>query len=472
MTPVQPSEHADRWLFTTLAAVTTVTAVVSSLGAPLIPTIADAYDVRMSSAQWVLTSTMISAAAATPVFGRWGSGHLRRPVVLGCLVVVLLGLVLAALPLGFGSLIAGRALQGLGLAVAPLTLAIARDVWGGARLTSRLSLLSVATVAGAGLGYPVTALLAGYAGVAGAYWFGVALVGLTAVLAWRHLPRDAQGQPQRVDVAGALLVALGTSCLLLGVSRGENWGWLAPATVGLGVAGLSLVAAWLGRTVRLARSDRHPLVDLRLAVQPGVLGPNAVSFALAWAMYGLLTVVVLLVRGDGSAGWGLDHPTAVAGLVLVPYALASVAGSRVAIRVARRFGAHVLLPIGCTVFAASMTSLAAWHHSLWQALAAMALGGLGSGFTFSSLPMLIVPNVPPAETGSAMAFNQLLRYFGFAVGSATSVTLLEVLGGDRWAFRATLLVTASVCLAAGLALLYRAGPRRTVATSIIINTME
>lgn len=443
------TETEDRWLFATLAAISVVTAVVSSLGAPLVPSIATRYDVPLATAQWILTATLIAAAAATPAIGRWGSGRLRRPVVLGALGVVLAGAVLAALPLGMGALIAGRAAQGLGLAVAPLTLAVARDVWTGDRLVSRLSLLSIATVAGAGLGYPFTGLVAEHAGIAGAYGMGAALVGATLLLALRFLPREAHGEPQEVDVASVVLVAVGMVAVLLAVSQGEAWGWLSAPVVLLAAGGVVLLATWVLRTRHLARDGRQPLVDLRLAGRRGVLGPNAVAFALAVGMYGLLTVVVLLVRADGSAGWGLGRGAAAAGLVLVPYAVLSVTGSRVALRVAKRFGPHLLLPIGATVFASSLVLLALRHDTLVEALVAMAVGGLGSGFTFSSLPMLIVPHVPREETGSAMAFNQLLRYLGFSVGSAATVALLDVYGGHEAAFRATVLTMAGICFLAG-----------------------
>lgn len=444
------AQSKDRWLFATLAAVTTVTAIVSSLGAPLVPSIASRYDVPISTAQWILTATLITAAAATPALGRWGSGRLRRPVILGALGVVLIGTVLSAVPLGIGPLIAGRALQGVGLALSPLTMAVARDVWSGDRLASRLSLLSIATVAGAGLGYPLTGFLAEYAGVSGAYAFGAVLVAISLGLAARHLPRHAQGVPQVVDLPSVALVGAGMVCALLAVSEGERWGWLSAPVLLLATAGLSLLAGWILRTVGVTRRGGQPLVDLRLATRPGVLGPNLVGFALAFAMYGLLTIVVLLVRNDSSAGWGLDRGPLSAGLVLVPYALLSVGASRVALRMARRFGPHVLLPIGSTVFASALVMLTIWHDTFTQALVAMAVGGLGSGFTFSSLPMLIVPHVPPSETGSAMAFNQLLRYLGFSVGSATSVALLAVYGGHEPAFRATALTLAGACLVAAV----------------------
>lgn len=450
---------ADAGLFAALAAVATVTAIVSSLGAPLVPSIAERYDVPLSTAQWVLTSTLLCAAATTPALGRWGSGRLRRPVLLGGLAAVLLGTLLSALPLGIGPLIAGRALQGVGLAVAPLALAVARDAWTGRRMLSRLSMLSVAGVAGAGLGYPLTALVAEHTGIAGAYVFGFALVALTLLLAWRFVPADAEGVPHHVDLVGVGLLGLGCVAVLLGVSQGEHWGWASGAVLALVGVGAALVAAWVRRTLGLAARGGQPLVDLRLATRPGVLGPNAAAFTLACAMYLLLSLVVLLVRADGREGWGLDLGVTEAGLVLVPYALLSVGGSRVALRAAEVFGAHVVLPVGCTVFALSLVLLAAWHDHLWQALLAMAVGGLGSGFSFSTMANLIVPHVPPAETGSAMAFNQLMRYLGFAVGSAATIALLAAFGGDDTAFRATALTLAGLCLASGLAV--GVGGRRT-----------
>ncbi|QYJ02722.1 MFS transporter [Nocardioides panacisoli] len=443
------STALDRWRFATLATITTVAAVVSSLGAPLVPSIAAAYDVSLSAAQWVLTATLVGGAVVTPVLGRWGSGRLRRPVVLGALATVLAGTVMAALPLGLGALIAGRALQGVGLGLVPLVLAVARDLWEGRLLASRLGLLSVTTVAGAGLGYPVTGLVAELVGVTGAYWFGTSLLGATLLLAARFLPGSTEGEPQPVDLVGVVLLSGGSVSVLLAISQGGAWGWSSARVLGLGVAGTLLVGAWIAWTRRRLAHGRRPLVDLALAARPGVVGPNTVAFGIGVGMYALLTFAVLVVRADGTAGFGLDRGVAAAGLVLVPYALVSVGGSRVALWVSHRHGPRLLLPIGAAVFASSLLSLGLAHDTLWQVLLAMALGGLGSGFSFSSMAMLIVPHVPHEETGSAMAFNQLLRYLGFSVGSALSVALVAAYGGDGAAFRGAALTLAGVCLAVG-----------------------
>jgi MFS family permease len=432
-------------LLPTLALLTTITAVVSSLGAPLVPSIAEAYDVRLTTAQWSLTAALLAGAVATPIVGRFASGRLRRPTILAGLLVVTLGTALAIVPTSYGVLVAGRAMQGVGMALLPLAIAVARDALEGERMTRAIALLSVTTVAGAGLGYPLTALVAEVGGLSAAYGLGTALAGATLVMAWRFLPGSDEVATMRVDWAGAALLSAGLLSVLLAVSEGEVWGWSSPLTLGLGVAGVALLAAWAFWTLR----STTPLVDLRMAVRPGLAAPNLVAFVAGLGMYCLLTLAVVLVRAD-EPGFGLGLPVLAAGLILVPYSVMSVLGNQLARVVRVRLGAALLLPTGCLMFLASTVLLAFAHAHLWQLLLAMALGGVGSGFTFSSLAVLMVPHVPQAETGSAMAFNQVLRYLGFTIGSAVSVALMAAYGGGGHGFSATLLTVSSLFVVAAL----------------------
>src|SRR5579864_3099063 len=65
-------------LVPTLIFVALLVAVVSSLGAPLIPTIAAADHVAVGTAQWVLTAALVTGAAATPILGRLADGSRQR----------------------------------------------------------------------------------------------------------------------------------------------------------------------------------------------------------------------------------------------------------------------------------------------------------------------------------------------------------------------------------------------------------
>jgi MFS family permease len=420
------SDTAPRGLVPVLLYLGMLVAVVSSLGAPLIPAIAAANDVSITSAQWSLTITLVVGAVATPVIGRLGDGPRRRTVVLVVLCVVMLGSVLAALPLGLGWLVAGRGLQGLGLGLTPLTIATARTVLQGERSRSAVAALSVTVAAGVGLGYPLTGFIAEIGGVHAAFWFGAAASAGALAAAAVAFPASPDVPPRPLDVAGAVLLGLGLATGLLALGEGENWGWSSPAVVGLAVVAVLALAAWVGWQLRAPA----PLVDLRLARGRGTATAHTGALLAGFANYLLLSSAPRLAQTPESTGYGFGASIVVAGLVLLPFSVASVLASQVAKRLDRLAGPRAVLPLGAVVLGAGLLLFGFVRDELWQLFAAAAVSGLGVGCIFAALPGLIVAAVPPRETGSAMSLNQVLRYIGFSVGSALSATLLEAATPD------------------------------------------
>ena len=105
--------RTERTLVPSLVAVAAVVAIISSLGAPLIPSIATANHVALSTAEWILTIALLTGALATPVMGRLADGPRQRAVILVALSVVLAGSVLAAVSTTFQQLVIGRGMQGV-----------------------------------------------------------------------------------------------------------------------------------------------------------------------------------------------------------------------------------------------------------------------------------------------------------------------------------------------------------------------
>jgi MFS family permease len=416
-------EHfRSRALVPTLVFLGMVVAIVSSLGAPMIPTIAAAHRVSLPDAQWSLTITLLVGALATPTMGRLGDGPHRRAVILASLGAITAGCMLAALPLGFRMLLVGRALQGTGMGLTPLAMAAARDALAGERQRSTVALLSITTIAGVGLGYPLTGLVADHFGFEGAFWFGAIVSGATLVTAAIVLPKSSARRAPRLDVAGALLLAASLTALLLALSRGEQWGWTSARTLTLFPLSLALAAAWIVHELHTA----HPLVDLRLVRSASVLAADATALTAGIGMYLLLATIVRFVQTPPAAGYGFGASVVVAGLVLLPVSMASIASSRFATFIGRRLDPLLVLPIGCVIFVVAMLAFALERSALWQVFVVMTIAGLGVGCTFAAMPGLIVHSVPPHETGSAMSFNQVLRYVGYSTGSALSATILEI----------------------------------------------
>ncbi|WP_078901000.1 MFS transporter [Actinacidiphila yeochonensis] len=410
-----------RALVPVLVFVGTVVAVISSLGAPLVPTIAAVDHVSLSDAQWSLTITLLVGSIATPVLGRLGDGPHRRGVVLGALAVVTLGGVLAALPLGFGSLVAGRGLQGVGLGLVPLAIATARDALSAERSRSAVAMLSITTVAGVGLGYPLTGLITESLGVHAAFWFGAIICALALLGAALVLPESGARKSRPLDALGAVLLAVGLASLLLALSEGDVWGWTSPRVLGMIVFAVVVLVAWSRHELRTG----HPLVDLRSLRNHSVLTANVAGLIAGVAMYMLMSMVTRFVQTPSSAGYGFGTSVLVTGLVLLPFSAASVASSKLVPLLARRTSSAMVLPIGCGVSLVSMVLFLVARGSLWELFVIMGVAGLGVGCTFAVMPGLIVNAVPSHETGSAISFNQVLRTIGYTTGSVLSAVVLE-----------------------------------------------
>ena len=396
-----------------------VTSVVSSLGAPLVPTIAHDTHVSLASAQWSLTITLLMGAVATPTLGRLGDGRHRRPTVLGALVAVLAGCVLAAIPGPFALLLLGRGLMGIGLGLIPLTMAIARDALDGERRTRVVGLLSITAVAGIGLGYPLTGLIAQTWSFRAAFWTGAGVVAVGLVLAYLFIPDVSDRPAIRLDWAGAGMLALSSSGLLLALGQAEAWS--NELVIGLVVASTWLLSMWVVVELRTA----NPLIDLRLVKDRTVLTADITGLFAGIGMYALMSMIIRFAQTPTSAGYGFGSTIVVSGLLLLPLSLMSLASSRIAPLLGRRFGQRSVLPLGCAIFIGANLLFAFERDHLWEVGIVMAVAGLGIGCTFAALPGLIVASVPAHETGSAMSFNQVLRYIGYSTGSALSATVLE-----------------------------------------------
>ncbi|MFE0462760.1 MFS transporter [Kitasatospora sp. NPDC058965] len=411
----------ERALVPVLVFLGTVVAVISSLGAPLVPTIATVDHVSLSEAQWSLTVTMLVGAVATPVMGRLGDGPRRRPVILGAIAAVVVGSVLAALPLGFGFLVAGRALQGVGLGLTPLAIAAARDSLPAERSRSAVALLSITTVAGVGLGYPLTGVIAEAFGFHAGFWFGALISAAALVLGALVVPPAPRREAARLDGLGAVLIGLAVAGLLLVLTEGETWGWTSPGLWALAAAALVLLAWWIRHELR----TEHPLVDLRTLRNRTVLTADVTGLVAGVAMYLLMSLVTRFVQTPTAAGYGFGASVVVAGLALLPFSVLSVLSSKVVVPLARRTSTTTVLTLGCVVSLGAMLVFLFARDHLWQVLVVMGIAGLGVGSTFAVMPGLIVSSVPAAEVGSAVSFNQVLRYIGYSTGSALCGAVLQ-----------------------------------------------
>lgn len=394
---------------------------VGSLGIPLVPLVQEEYRLTLGEAQWTATISMLVGAVATPILGRLSDGRRGRELIWLALAMTTLGTMLCVPQAGFALLITGRGLQGVGMALAPLAITVARRSLPEATFTRTVGYLAVATVTGAGIAFPVMTWIATNYGLHASFAFASALAAATLLSTIFVLPAHrANGFGTRsIDVVGAGLLSVSVVFVLLLITRPRQ-----PWEVAVTLSAIALVATialviWVRRRV-------DPFVDLLVHLRKPHNSVNLIGLMVGVGAYSALTLVSLRIQAPESTGYGLGLSAFVAGSMIVPFSLTSIGGSRLSLLLRSRMSAVSVLILGAAMTTLGLLALSIPIHSLIMFALVMCLVGLGAGLTFASTPSVISEQVPPHAIGSALSFNQLLRYLGFSAGGALAVAVLEL----------------------------------------------
>ncbi|GLY02283.1 MULTISPECIES: MFS transporter [Actinoplanes] len=399
--------------------------LVSALQTLVVPVVADIradLDVSTSAASWVVTANLLAAAVLTPMLGRLGDLHGRRPVMLGVLTVVLLGSVLAATTSSLPLLLLARVAQAASFGLFPLAIGVLRDELPPHRLTGAMALVSGMLSVGAGFGLAVTGLLMRDGGdYHRLFWLATALtvIGLAGV--WM-LPRRAGAATGGLDWAGAGLLGLGLVLLLLPLAQGNGWGWGSARVLGLLAAAVVVLTAF----VLFERRTAHPLVSTRMLTHRPIVVANAAGLFLGFSMFAVFLAVSTLVQTPPEvAGYGFGASVLTASLVyLLPGTASGVVTAPLGGRLVVRFGAKVTLVVAAVMAGAGFTMLAVLHDATWEVIVGALVVNTAVTIGYAALPALIIAHVEPAETGIANSVNSIARSVGMSLGTAFVVTMM------------------------------------------------
>jgi MFS family permease len=219
--------------------------------------------------------------------------------------------------------------------------------------------------------------------------------------------------------------------------------------------------------LRVEARARDPLIDLAVMRQPAVATTNLTAFMVGVAMFASFLLIPRFAQAPELTGYGFGASVTVAGLLLLPAAVAQLLTGALAGRLGVRIGFRAVLAIGAGLTSASFVVLAAAHEREIEVLVAGALLGAGISFAFAAMANLIVGAVPQSEVGIATGINTVMRTVGGSFGAAIATAILAgstASGGlpTEGAYTAAFAFSAVAGLAAvGAALLVpRPGSRR------------
>ncbi|MFD7791265.1 MFS transporter [Streptomyces sp. NPDC059759] len=410
----QPTARASG-VIATLAFAGTVAAIMQTLVTPLIAELPQILHTTPANSAWVITVTLLVAAVCVPVSGRLGDLLGKRRMLLACSVPLAVGSVVCALSSSVTPMIVGRGLQGMGMGIVPLGIALLRDVVPAEKLSSSIALVSASMGIGGGLGLPISAAVAQYANWRVLFWGSAVLAVVIGTLIWFLVPDvPASAKGQRFDALGALGLGVGLVCLLLGVSKGADWGWGSATTLGLLVGAVVVLVTWGAWELR----TRDPLVDLRTTGRPRVLLTNVASIFVGFGMYASMLIIPQLLQFPEATGYGLGQSMLAAGLWMAPGGIMMMIVSPFGGKLTDARGPKFTLVCGVLIIALGYGLSLVLMSSAWGLMLVGMVVSSGVGLAYGSMPALIMSSVPLSETAAANGFNTLMRSLGTSVGSA------------------------------------------------------
>jgi MFS family permease len=412
--------HPTGLVVTMLAVAGTVVSIQQTLVVPILPEFPRLLHTTPDNASWMVTATLLAGGIAIPVLSRLADMFGKKRMILVALSLMVAGSAVGALSHELLFVIGGRALQGAGLAVVPIGIAIMRDELPRDRLALGVALMSGTLAIGAGAAMPLAGVIVTHLGWHSIFWItGVAcLISLVGV-AWL-VPESPVRSGGSFDFPGALLLSGAMTGLLLALSKGATWGWTSPRTLLLALAGVLLLALWAPLQLR----SRSPLIDIRIAARPAVFLVNIASVLTGFAMFmNMLTTAQLLQQG-GEAGFGLGLDAFHAGLWMAPTALVFGACAPLSAAMISRSGPALTMVVGASVMAVAYVVRVFASTALWQVVLGSVVVGIGTSLAFAAMPSLIMAAVPRTETAQANGLNTLLRSVGTSSASAAVAALL------------------------------------------------
>jgi EmrB/QacA subfamily drug resistance transporter len=379
-----------------------------------LPSIKTDLHFSQTNLQWVISAYAILFGGVLLLGGRLADLLGRRRLFVSGLGLFAVSSLLCGLSWSEGSLIAFRALQGLGGALlAPAALSLLMTTFSeGRERNLALGIYGAASGSGAAVGVLLGGVLTSYLNWSWIFFINVP-VGVAAIALAPILLREGRADlgHRHFDFAGAATITAGLMLLVYAMTRATSDGWSSTTTIELLAGAVALVSAFVAVELR----SPSPLLPLRIFRSRTLSAANAtmaIVGAVAFSEFFLLTLYLQDV---------LHYSAIRSGLAFSSFALAVVVISNVAQVVVGRIGVRPTLTAGLLTSAVSvawLTRLPVDGRYFVDLFPAFVLGGAGMGLSFVPVTIASLTGVERSDAGVASGLINTSRQIGGAIGLA------------------------------------------------------
>jgi EmrB/QacA subfamily drug resistance transporter len=409
------SRQIKRWrAFALLAVAFFMTIIDLTIVNVALPTIGRDLHFSATSLQWVVTAYALTFGGFMLLGGRAADLLGRRRILMVGLALFTGASLAAALSTGEVSLIAARAVQGLGGAIMlPAALSIVMNMFEeGAERNKALGIWGGLGAGGATVGVIAGGLLTRYAGWQYIFYLNVPIGVVALALAPRIVPDSRLATTRRrFDALGAI-AGTGALVLLVGaISQAPQYGWGATRTIALLAASAALLAAFLAIENRV----QEPLVPLSIFRLRTLAGANAAGLLLGGSFFAFIFIGTLYMQQV------LHYSALQTGLAWLAASLTSIALAGLSQALVTRGGAKIVMAIGMTLIGAGVlwaTQVPVHGHFLGNLAGPFVVAGAGTAFAFIPISIAALAGVSEHQAGLASGLLNTSQQLGGALGIA------------------------------------------------------
>ncbi len=421
MTRPAPGSTRTGWTLAIVSIALFMTALDNLVVGVALPSIRVDLGGSIESLEWTVNAytlafavLLITGAALGDRFGR------KRMFVVG-LAIFTGASALAALAPTIESLIAARAVQGLGAAIVlPLTLTLLSEAFPADKRGAALGIWAGVSGLGVALGPFVGGAVVEGIDWQWIFWLNVP-IGLVLLPLAARLLTESHGPAGRLDLPGLGLAGAGLFGLTFGIVRATELGWTSTTVLVSIVGGIGLVLAFIAWELRAPA----PMLPMRFFRSRGFAASNGVSFAMFFGVFG--AIFLLSQFFQTAQGYGPFE----AGLRTLPWTAMPMLIAPIAGLLSDRIGPRPLMVAGLALQAVAMAWLAVVSSPdvAYSALVGpFILAGTGMSLVFAPSANAVLSSVRPQEAGQASGATNAIRELGGVMGVAVLASVFSANG--------------------------------------------